>query len=173
VSALRDPYEVLGVPRTASTSQIRAAYLAQARLAHPDLNGDLGVDLMRRLNEAWGILKDASRRQEWDAAHYMPAAGEGAAAAASGSAGGAAGRPFWTGAMGPPPGRPFGPVLDFGIYEGWSIGEIARRDRGYLMWLRDRPEADAIQSAIVRLLDPSADEAPEPAQQRRWSPRRR
>ena len=173
VSALRDPYEVLGVNRAASTPQIRAAYVAQARLAHPDMNGGLGGDLMRSLNEAWEILKDAARRQEWDAAHYIPAAG-GGAAAASGSADGAAGRPFWTGAMGAAPGRPYGPVLDFGIYDGWSIGEIARRDRGYLIWLRDRPEADAIQGAIVRLLDPSANEATEPAlQQRRWSPRRR
>ena len=174
MSALRDPYEVLGVPRTATTPQIRAAYVAQARLAHPDLNGELGVDLMRTLNEAWGILKDAARRQAWDAAHHVPADGGGDGSATAAPADGAAGRPFWTGAMGAAPGRPWGPVLDFGIYDGWSIGEIARRDRGYLIWLRDRPEAAALQAAILRLLDPSADEAPEAEQQqRRWSPRRR
>jgi curved DNA-binding protein CbpA len=39
------------------------------------------------------------------------------------------------GAAGPPPGRPSGSVLGFGRYAGWSIGEIARTDLGYLEWL--------------------------------------
>ena len=172
MSALRDPYEVLGVPRSATTPQIRAAYVAQARLAHPDLNHGRSVDLMRDLNEAWDILKDASRRQAWDAAHHVPGT-----KGAGGSGGGAIyseddGRPFWTGAMGPAPGRPYGPVVHFGIYDGWSLGEIARRDRGYLIWLRDRPEAEAMQAEILGMLDPTADETPEPRRQkRRWSPR--
>jgi curved DNA-binding protein CbpA len=160
------------VPRSATTPQIRAAYVAQARLAHPDLNQGRGGDLMQALNEAWDILKDASRRQAWDATHHVPGTN-----GTGGSGGGAifaedGGRPFWTGAMGPAPGRPHGPVVHFGIYDGWSLGEIARRDRGYLIWLRDRPEAEAMQAEIVRLLDPTADETPEPRRQkRRWSPR--
>jgi curved DNA-binding protein CbpA len=40
---------------------------------------------------------------------------------------------------GPPPGRPFGPVLRFGRYDGWSLGEIAGVDRPYLEWLRRVP----------------------------------
>ena len=39
------------------------------------------------------------------------------------------------GAAGPPPGRPSGSVLNFGRYAGWSLGEIARTDLGYLEWL--------------------------------------
>ena len=39
------------------------------------------------------------------------------------------------GAAGAPPGRPSGSVLGFGRYAGWSIGEIARSDLGYLEWL--------------------------------------
>ena len=63
--------------------------------------------------------------------------------------------------MGVPPGRPFGPVLDEGIFAGWSIGEVGRRDRGYLQWLRDRPEARAIRADIDRILDPTGeDDAP-------------
>ncbi len=50
MSGARDPYEVLGVPRTASTRRIRAAYVSRARLAHPDLVGSLGLDVMRALN---------------------------------------------------------------------------------------------------------------------------
>ena len=165
MSVVRDPYEVLGVPRTASTSQIRAAYVRHARHAHPDLNGGEGGDVMRALNEAWEILKDARRRRAWDSAHHFGSPGY---SPYSGDDEDVDARPFWTGAMGPPPGRPWGPVLDFGIYERWSLGEIARRDRGYLIWLRDRPEGRPLRGEIERLLNPSADE-PEPrAVRRRW-----
>jgi hypothetical protein len=125
---------------------------------------------MRALNEAWEILKDAARRQAWDAAHHVatprhPVNG-------SGLGDDIDARPFWTGAMGPPPGRPWGPVLHFGIYDGWSLGEISRRDRGYLIWLRDRPEGRPLVAEIQRLLDPSAEE-PEPrSARRRWHRRR-
>jgi curved DNA-binding protein CbpA len=160
----RDPYEVLGVPRTASTRQIRAAYVERARRAHPDLVGQRGTEVMRTLNDAWEVLKDQSRRSALDAA--APAAAPGDADASGGSRSGAGGKkPFWTGAAGPPPGRPHGPVLDFGIFAGWSLGEIARRDRGYLAWLRDRPEAEPYRADIARLLDPTA--AAEPPSHRR------
>ncbi|MEO5703907.1 MAG: DnaJ domain-containing protein, partial [Candidatus Limnocylindrales bacterium] len=136
MSEARDPYEVLGVPRSASVRQIRAAYVDRARRAHPDLVGPRGLDVMRGLNEAWAVLKDAERRSAFDIATGGPAGVSGSGSTAFGDD---PNRPFWTGAMGEPPGRPWGPVLDFGIYAGWSVGEISRRDRGYLMWLRDRP----------------------------------
>jgi curved DNA-binding protein CbpA len=167
VSASRDPYEVLGVPRNATVRQIRAAYVERARRVHPDLVGMRGLDGMRALNEAWAVLKDADRRAAFDA---ETATG---ATSAEGSGAGSRmdedpNRPFWTGAMGPAPGRPWGPVLDWGIFAGWSLGEISRRDRGYLMWLRDRPEAKPYRAEIARLLDPTADEPPpEPQRGRR------
>jgi len=158
MTEVRDPYEVLGVTRAATRLQIRAAYLARARTAHPDLVGGRGLDVMRALNEAWAILKDARRRSEYDTA----AGGVSIEAFATGGHSAARhdepGRPFWTGAMGNPPGRPSGPVLDGGIFAGWSIGEIARRDRGYLHWLRDRPEAKPIRPDIDRLLEPTPDD---------------
>jgi molecular chaperone DnaJ len=43
------------------------------------------------------------------------------------------------GAAGPPPGNAAGSVLTFGRYEGWSLGEIARRDIEYLEWLDRMP----------------------------------
>jgi curved DNA-binding protein CbpA len=140
--------------------QIRSAYVARARRAHPDLVGGKGLDVMRALNEAWAVLKDAGRKATWDLEHRPTGAQvDGAAAAGTGAD---PNRPFWTGAMGPAPGRPSGSVLRFGIYDGWSIGEIARQDRGYLIWLRDRPEAASFRLEILRLLDPVADE-PRPA----------
>jgi len=46
-----------------------------------------------------------------------------------------------------------------GIYSGWSLGEIARRDRGYLAWLRDRPEGKRFRAEIDRLLELSSGES--------------
>lgn len=160
----RDPYEVLGVPRTASVRQIRAAYVERARRAHPDLVGQRGLDVMRTLNEAWAVLKDAERRVAFDVANGGPAS---SAATGSSAFQDDPNRPFWTGAAGPSPGRPRGSVLDFGIYAGWSLGEISRRDGGYLMWLRDRPEASAMRLEILRLIDPNAEEPVEPRRGRR------
>jgi curved DNA-binding protein CbpA len=157
----RDPYEVLGVSRAATTREIRAAYVARARHAHPDIVGQRGTDVMRALNDAWEVLKDPSRRSALDAdASAQGGEPRGAAARGAASARRQANEPFWTGAAGPPPGRPQGPVLDFGIFAGWSLGEIARRDRGYLVWLRDRPEAKPYRTDIARLIDPTTDAEP-------------
>ena len=57
-----------------------------------------------------------------------------------------------TGAAGRPPGRPSGSVLDFGRHLGWSIGEIARVDPGYLVWLEGRPEGRPYLDEIDSLL---------------------
>jgi curved DNA-binding protein CbpA len=171
VSNARDPYEVLGVPRNATTHQIRAAYVARARRAHPDLVGQRGLDVMRALNEAWAVLKDDARRTEFDLANESPVGGAGTGSGGGGTSGGARrddpNVPFWTGANGPPPGRPFGSVLDFGIYAGWSLGEISRRDRGYLMWLLDRAEGEPYAAEIARMLNPETEQPPDPRRSRR------
>ena len=143
-----DPYAVLGIPPGSSLAAIRRAYLAQARTAHPDLVGASGLASMQRINAAWDILRDPQRRATYDAAAGYTAAQ--AAAASTASKGGH--HPGWTGAAGPPPGRPSGSRLDFGIFAGWSLGEIARHDGGYLQWLSERregaPYADEIQAFL-------------------------
>lgn len=57
-----------------------------------------------------------------------------------------------TGGAGPAPGRPSGSRLAFGRHLGWSIGEIARVDPGYLEWLEDRPEGRRYLEEIDRTL---------------------
>jgi len=158
MTEIRDPYQVLGVSPSAPRQQIRAAYVTRARAAHPDLVGGRGLDLMRALNEAWSILKDARRRAEYDSSSGKVTIEAFTNAGSTNGVQSDPGRPFWTGAMGQAPGRPLGPVLDFGIFAGWSIGEVARRDRGYLQWLRDRPEAQPIRQDIDRLLEPATDD---------------
>ncbi len=52
-------YEVLGVKHSATFEQARAAYLAEAKLCHPDLNGG-DSSKMVRLNAAWDIARKAN-----------------------------------------------------------------------------------------------------------------
>jgi hypothetical protein len=57
-----------------------------------------------------------------------------------------------TGGAGPAPGRPSGTVLGFGRHIGWSIGEVARVDPGYLVWLEERREGRPHLDEIDRTL---------------------
>jgi curved DNA-binding protein CbpA len=43
------------------------------------------------------------------------------------------------GGAGPPPGQPSGSVVNFGRYNGWSLGEIARTNLEFLEWLDRMP----------------------------------
>jgi curved DNA-binding protein CbpA len=66
-------YEVLGVPRTATHAEIRAAFRTAARRHHPDATLSAGVppradDQMAQLNEAWRVLGDQRRRLDYDRA---------------------------------------------------------------------------------------------------------
>jgi curved DNA-binding protein CbpA len=60
--------------------------------------------------------------------------------------------PNGEGAAGPPPGPRRGSVLGFGRHIGWSLGEIARVDPGYLAWLRERREGAPYRAEIDALL---------------------
>jgi hypothetical protein len=97
---------------------------------------------MARLNIAYELLSDPVRRRQHDAVRPKPVRAPRET------------KPHWTGAAGPPPGKPVGPILDFGIFAGWSLGEIARHDPGYLVWLADRREGRPYLAAIERLLAP-------------------
>src|SRR5688572_6591812 len=59
-----DPYDVLGVPRTASIAEIRAAYRAAAKTAHPDAGGT--PEGFARLNAAHDLLTDPDARAFYD-----------------------------------------------------------------------------------------------------------
>ena len=60
--------------------------------------------------------------------------------------------PDGLGAAGPPPGNPSGTVLGFGRYDGWSLGEIARRDIDYVEWLDRMPIGRPYRDEIDVLL---------------------
>src|SRR5829696_6497749 len=75
--------------------------------------------------------------------------------------------PGGEGAAGPPPGNPRGSVLPFGRHIGWSLGEIARVDPGYLVWLEGRREGESYRAEIAVLLEPLRARTGEPAVPRR------
>jgi molecular chaperone DnaJ len=65
---VRDPYEVLGVPRDASEQQIKKSFRALARELHPDVNGHDpdAEEKFKEAAEAYEILSDAERRATYD-----------------------------------------------------------------------------------------------------------
>ena len=65
----RDYYEVLGVDRSATDAQIKAAYRKLAKKYHPDLKpGDAEAEKkFKEANEAYEILSDPEKKQRYDA----------------------------------------------------------------------------------------------------------
>lgn len=165
-----DHYRVLQVDPAANQLVIQAAYRVLAQIFHPDVSGD--DEEMKRINAAWEVLGDVRRRKQYDIerAGRHPGATERHAPAPAGvpmtrhaaptpspsststpaSSQSATRRP--DDHAGPPPGRPFGPVLRFGRYDGWSLGEIAGVDRPFLEWLKRVPAGRGLGDEIDAVL---------------------
>lgn len=64
----RDYYEVLGVSKTVTDKEIRAAYRKLARKYHPDLNpGDKAAEAkFKEIQGAYDVLADAEKRKKYD-----------------------------------------------------------------------------------------------------------
>jgi DnaJ-class molecular chaperone len=65
---MRDPYEVLGVPRSANAAAIKSAYRKLAKKYHPDANKNDPKAAARfaELNTANEIIGDADKRKQFD-----------------------------------------------------------------------------------------------------------
>ena len=168
-ATIDDPYVVLGVARGSTDTAIAAAHRVLARQFHPDIAGESATAQMVRINAAFDAIRTAERRAALDgtAANPAPAPPDPLRRRPSNDGTGGAGRP---------PGRPSGSVLRFGRHLGWSLGEIARVDPGYLDWLSDRPEGQTYAAEIDAILrgrglrttpGPVPSAVPRPARRRR------
>jgi curved DNA-binding protein CbpA len=114
-----------------------------------DIDEDRRTQLLRALNRAYDVLHDRDRRRLYDrlleaseqdtervaveAPAVIPVEQPRAVAAAPRSS------------------APTGDthVLDFGRYAGWSLRQVALRDRDYLEWLRRTPGGRQYQNEIA------------------------
>jgi molecular chaperone DnaJ len=109
-------YDTLGVPRKASTDDIRKAYRKLARKHHPDLNpGDKSAEeRFKNVQEAYDVLSDPKKREMYDQVGFY---------SESGFAGAGPGGP---GGRGPQPGMDFD-SFDFSDAFSGAAGGAGRR----------------------------------------------
>ena len=76
----RDYYEVLGVPKSASNDDLKAAFRKLARQYHPDVNKEADAEeRFKEINEAYAVLSDADRRAAYDRFGHAGVKGAGGA----------------------------------------------------------------------------------------------
>jgi DnaJ-class molecular chaperone len=64
---MRDPYDILGVSRSASEAEIKSAYRKLAKKWHPDQNKDTkAAARFSEINSAYELLGDAEKRGQFD-----------------------------------------------------------------------------------------------------------
>jgi curved DNA-binding protein CbpA len=154
----RDAYDVLQVSPDADDATLRKAYRALARRFHPD-GSEPDRARMVEINAAYEQVQTTQRRAAYDRGLRR----EGRSATAPGASGHAPLR--WTRSTPTPPSGlgPLSrrkaaaehadtPVIDFGLYAGWRIGEVAQHDPDYLRWLSRHSSGVRFQDAIRRAL---------------------
>ena len=64
----RDPYDVLGVSKSATSEEIQKAYRKLSKKYHPDRNpGDKQADTTyKEVQEAYGVLSDPTKKANFD-----------------------------------------------------------------------------------------------------------
>lgn len=67
MASKRDYYEILGVSKSASNEEIKSAFRKLAKQYHPDVSKEPDAEAkFKELQEAYAILSDENRRQQYD-----------------------------------------------------------------------------------------------------------
>ena len=126
---------------------ISAVYRKLAQRYHPDVDGSPeAARRMAEINEAYATLRDSEKRRkydEWLAGRRTRRRGDHLVVQQGDIAFGAAGTP---------PGPPQGSVVDFGRYQGWTLGQIKRRDPEFLEWLMRARSGQRYRAEINQML---------------------
>ena len=115
---MRDPYEILGVSKTASPADIKKAYRKLAKKLHPDANtkDPKAANRFAELNSAYEIVGDDDKRKAFDRGEID-----------------AEGKPRFQGFEGRPGGGPFGgreSNFEILLLGAGRLSPHARRQRG-------------------------------------------
>jgi molecular chaperone DnaJ len=107
----KDYYQILGIPETATTDDIKKAFRRLAKQYHPDRNPNnpQAAERFKEINEAHDVLSDPEKRKKYDQLRRYGA-----------YAGAGAGRGFGAGASGPGPDA----GLDFDLSDLGSFGGL-------------------------------------------------
>ena len=65
----KDYYKILGIEKSASSSDIKSAYRKLAKKYHPDLNQDnkdAAAEKFKEISEAYEILADPQKKKMYD-----------------------------------------------------------------------------------------------------------
>ncbi|MEG0266268.1 MAG: DnaJ domain-containing protein, partial [Bacilli bacterium] len=63
----KDYYEILGIPKTATDAEIKSAFRKLAKKYHPDVSKEPDAEAkFKEAQEAYAILSDPSKRQQYD-----------------------------------------------------------------------------------------------------------
>ena len=146
--AVNDLYKRLQVDPLADSVVVRAAFHALARKYHPDAGGDLRR--MVEINEAWAVLGNPMMRTAYDTEQLAPRTPVATADWAEPRVGyddrGRGERPRAAS-------NDSTSKLDFGRYEGWSLGQLVDKDPDYLEWLTRTSIGRRLTSEITALLE--------------------
>jgi len=104
----KDYYQVLGVPKNASASEIKKAYRKLAQQHHPDANAGnkQAEDRFKEISAAYDVLGDADKRKQYDQVREMASSG------------------FGAGGFGSPGGAPGGGRVRFEDFDLGDLGDL-------------------------------------------------
>lgn len=129
----RDPYQELGVSRTATPDEIRKAFRKLAKQFHPDTNpgNKAAEDRFKQVSAAFDILGDPAKKKKFDAGE-IDADGRETTRGFSGAGGSPfGGGGFNRGGFQSRGGRDDGPEIDLGDLFGDILGRGARGGGGF------------------------------------------